>query len=391
MQFSREIFFNNYRKHFGALNDYQVRGLERLLRLYEQYFGWWDSISQIANSLSQIKHETNESFNPVVEGYYLGNQSNGLQAYFQGAFDRVRNFQKRLRYYPYFGMGDIQLTWFDNYEKHEKLVRLYFPELIKDFEINGVVFDLIKRPEQLLNGSISFAVMTIGMHRGTFRGGRKLDDYQTAKGFDHYNARGIVNGDKNYLVKGTNYTVGEKIKRDALKFESILKASLLSEFQDLSQSIAQESSLVVIEKPNQVEHQVAVSDTAITSEMSDNNEEVESIGSIISDDNISTIQTETKTIPDTEPVGFKAKLMKIVASITGGTFSLAMLKEWLQVPISSETLALLKLILPTLLVLGGLALIVWYVAEKVTNWKLTKLQAEINSDKSRHDIKFEEQ
>ena len=84
------------------------------------------------------------------------------------------------------------------------------------------------------------------------------------------------------------------------------------------------------------------------------------------------------------------KITKIFTAITGGTVSLAMLKEWLQIQISAETLALLKLILPTLLVLGGVAILIWFVAEKVTNWKITKLTADINSDKSRHDISISE-
>lgn len=99
--------------------------------------------------------------------------------------------------------------------------------------------------------------------------------------------------------------------------------------------------------------------------------------------------TETKSIPNPEPIGFRAKLTKLFGALTGGTFSLAILKEWLQVQISAETLQLLKYILPTLLVLGVLALIVWYIAEKVTNWNLVKLQADINSDKSRHDIEVQ--
>jgi len=96
--------------------------------------------------------------------------------------------------------------------------------------------------------------------------------------------------------------------------------------------------------------------------------------------------TETKIIPNPEPVGFKAKITKLFATLTGGTFSLAVAKEWLQITISPETLQLLKYILPTLLVLGALSLIIWYIAEKLTNWKLVQLQAEINSDKTKHDI-----
>lgn len=99
-----------------------------------------------------------------------------------------------------------------------------------------------------------------------------------------------------------------------------------------------------------------------------------------------TLPTELKSIPTPEPVGFKAKITKLFTALTGGTFSLAILKEWTQIQISPETVQLLKYILPTILVLGVVALIVWYLAEKVTNWKLVQLQSQINSDKTRHDI-----
>ncbi len=58
MHFDRAVFFHQYRLLFGPLSTDQVRGLERLLWGYETYDGWWDQIPQIANSLSQIGHET---------------------------------------------------------------------------------------------------------------------------------------------------------------------------------------------------------------------------------------------------------------------------------------------------------------------------------------------
>jgi hypothetical protein len=97
--------------------------------------------------------------------------------------------------------------------------------------------------------------------------------------------------------------------------------------------------------------------------------------------------TKPKEIEGSEPVGMKAKIAKLFAGVTGGTLSLATLKEVFSVQISAETLELLKVVLPTILILAGIAFIVWFIAEKVTNWKVTKLTAEINSDKSRDDIK----
>lgn len=229
MKFDRQKFFAGFKNEFGKLSNYQIDGLNRLLRLYEKYEGWWDSIDEIANSLSQIKLETANSFNPVVEGYYLGDPNAKPEDYFHGNNPRVQKHQKTLKYFPYFGIGDIQLTWLDNYEKHERLLRLYFPEIVTDFEARtGQKLDLVKNPRQLLDGDISFAIMTIGMQRGTFTS-KRLEHYKKPEGFDHYNARDIVNGDKNHKLKNSNLTVGDKVRNQAIAFAEILRNSLITE------------------------------------------------------------------------------------------------------------------------------------------------------------------
>lgn len=108
MKFDRKKFFAAYNRSFGELTLYQVQGLNRLLRLYETYWGWWDNIDQIGNSLAQVKHESAHSFNPVVEGYYLGDKGKlSPEDYFHGNNERVKRFQKRLKYFPYFGIGEL--------------------------------------------------------------------------------------------------------------------------------------------------------------------------------------------------------------------------------------------------------------------------------------------
>jgi hypothetical protein len=223
MKFNRHKFFEAYRKEFGNLDQYQVSGLERLLRGFETYHGWWDNLSQIANALAQVKHETAHSFNPVVEGYYLAKT---IPPDFQGRTAKVQAFQRRLKYYPHFGRGDIQLTWAHNYEKMDAALRRYFPEIIEDFQRRtGKLFDLVKFPEQALDGKISFCIFTVGMHRGMFTG-RSLDQFINAREIDHFNARSIVNGDKNYVLKGSGLKIGTAIAQGARKFERILSYAL---------------------------------------------------------------------------------------------------------------------------------------------------------------------
>jgi hypothetical protein len=230
MKFDRDKFVHRYRQEFGSLTQIQWDGLQRLLWGYETYYGWWDSIPQIANSLAQVGHETAHSFQPVVEGYYLVRNVPKDIRYFQGDYDLVRRFQKTLKYFPDFGRGDIQLTHFPNYEKINKLIPRYFPEIVRDFEQRTTkTFDLTVHPEQMLDGKISFCAMTVGMHIGTFTN-KKLDDYNLPDGgFDHFNARSIVNGDKHYKNKHTDEKLGDVMTRAAKKFEKILEFARVHE------------------------------------------------------------------------------------------------------------------------------------------------------------------
>ncbi|HQY68763.1 MAG TPA: chitosanase [Pyrinomonadaceae bacterium] len=86
------------------------------------------------------------------------------------------------------------------------------------------------------------------------------------------------------------------------------------------------------------------------------------------------------------PTGFMAKLkaqgLGLLAFIGGG----AGLKEWFGVQISPETVGLLKILLPTVLSLGFLGFLVWYVAEKVIGFKTLKLQADYATDPARHNL-----
>lgn len=226
MKFDRSKFFAGYRQEFKSLDQTQVEGLERLLWGVETYYGWWDNIDQIANAFCQIKHETAHSFHPCVEGYYLGDSK--APNYYTGNTDRVRRFQASLRYFPHIGRGDIQLTWEENYRDQNGYVRKYFPEIVAEFEARTLQrFDLVAHPEQALDGKISFCIVTIGMHKGTFRPGHTLDRYINANHVDHFNARDIVNGDKHYKQKPSGTKIGDVIVRDARRFAQILRTSLI--------------------------------------------------------------------------------------------------------------------------------------------------------------------
>ncbi len=117
--------------------------------------------------LATVQHETNDTFKPVKEAYWLSEKW------------RKRN----LRYYPYYGRGFVQLAWKENYAKFSKLLSERF----------GKEIDLVKDPNLTLDPKYATFILCYGMKHGIFTG-KKLDDYFNTKGSNFLDARKIING-----------------------------------------------------------------------------------------------------------------------------------------------------------------------------------------------------
>lgn len=193
MKFDRQKFFTGFKADLDdTLDQGQVDGIEFLLASFEAEPLWKD-VRHIAYALATTYHETAGSMQPVEEGYYLGNVT------------RVRNFQKTLRYYPYYGRGYVQLTWetpkIPNYSKASKALGI----------------DFVKNPVLVMVPANAFKILTLGMHEGWFTG-KKLSDYIRGAACDYRTARKIINGmDKAGLIAGY-----------ARLFEKILRNSAVS-------------------------------------------------------------------------------------------------------------------------------------------------------------------
>lgn len=123
--------------------------------------------NQLAYVLATAYHETAHTMKPVRE--YGG-----------------ETYLKSKKYYPYVGMGYVQLTWLDNYKKASSKL--------------GV--DFVKNPKLLLDPKYATPILIVGMVEGWFTG-KKLSDYITLKSSDYVNARRIINGvDKKDLIAG---------------------------------------------------------------------------------------------------------------------------------------------------------------------------------------------
>jgi predicted chitinase len=120
--------------------------------------------TQIAYVLATTDHETNHTFKPVTEAYWLKDPD----AYHK---------KHHARYYPYYGRGYVQLTWDYNYEKYSKLV----------------CKDLLAHPELALEPDIGLFVLVHGFKTGAFTG-RKISDYINVHVTDFVKARYCING-----------------------------------------------------------------------------------------------------------------------------------------------------------------------------------------------------
>ena len=126
--------------------------------------------AQIHYIIATVDYETNGTFLPVKEAYWL---SEGW---------RKRN----LRYYPYYGRGLVQITWKANYKKFSKLMDI----------------DLVSNPDLALEIDNAVYILVYGFKHGVFTG-KKISDYINLNRTDFKSARKVINGNDRavYIAK----------------------------------------------------------------------------------------------------------------------------------------------------------------------------------------------
>jgi len=157
----RAYFFNRIRHALfgGKLTAAQVDGITRILDYRDSnYKGVTDD--QLAYILATVNWETGHKMVPVKE---------------QGGI----RYLKSKPYWPWVGMGLVQVTW----------------------EVNAKKFGATK-PEDLLAWPVALRACFQGMVQGMFTG-KKLSDYINLKQCDYVGARRIINGmDRANLIAG---------------------------------------------------------------------------------------------------------------------------------------------------------------------------------------------
>ena len=164
----------------GRISQNQIEGISFKLAAWEKS-GLTD-IRWLAYMLATSYHETAKTMQPIEE-------------YGKG---KGRPYGQKLRHdrkpytFPdklYYGRGDVQLTWYENYEFMGKLLGI----------------PLLEQPELALKPDISAQIMIEGMtsgksNRGDFTG-VSLENYFNAAKDDPVHARRIINGlDKANLI-----------------------------------------------------------------------------------------------------------------------------------------------------------------------------------------------
>lgn len=122
--------------------------------------------TQIAYVLATAEWETNHTFKPVREAYWIADTDTYLKTHAPSS-----------NYYPYYGRGFVQLTWQTNYATYGKLLGL----------------DLVRKPDLALEPEAALFVLVHGFKTGGFTG-RKLSDFVNAQATDFVNARRCING-----------------------------------------------------------------------------------------------------------------------------------------------------------------------------------------------------
>ena len=170
----RGIFFAQIRSLFGRMSQSQVEGLNSLLDAVGGCL-----INEAAYMLATAYHETAHTMQPIEE-YGKGRR-----------YDYGKRLKMSRKPYSdtlplYYGRGYVQLTWYENYDKAGRLLKL----------------DLLRQPELALQADVAAKIMREGMFDGWFTG-KKLGEYIGLRTADYVSARRIINGmDKAQFIAG---------------------------------------------------------------------------------------------------------------------------------------------------------------------------------------------
>jgi putative chitinase len=213
--FNRKTFFDSVRPSLfgGSLSQGQVNGMNFKMDQWRDKMYSTDPRTA-AYCLATSYHETGAMMEPVREGFCKSDEEARAyvkkNGYDYAAVDPVTGE-------VYYGRGDIQCTWGDNYKKAG--------------QNTGRGDSLYLNPELMLDDKISADCLFQGMFDGWYRKSSDGKRQTLARYFndttdDPYGAREIVNGDKSKVPSWSNgVSIGNLIKGYHVKFLSAINAA----------------------------------------------------------------------------------------------------------------------------------------------------------------------
>lgn len=157
--------------------------------LYHDNVGVWSHI------MATVEHETNGTFYPVIEAYYLSEEQRNR--YFDNS-KYAKKVKTKSGYIRYYGRGLVQLTWDYNYKKYQDILNA----------------PLLDNPDIALEPATSLFILIHGTLSGTYTG-RPISKYINDDKKDYINARRVVNG-----FADNEKSVAKKIAKLAEKWEA---------------------------------------------------------------------------------------------------------------------------------------------------------------------------
>lgn len=209
MKVDRDKFFASVKKSLfgGTLTQTQVNGMNAILDACEAE--GFDYKPYFAGPLATAYHETGRSMKPVREGFATtdaGARAAVANLYARGKISRNYALPHK-NGKSYYGRGLPQLTHGENYKEMGKLLNL----------------PLYDDPDLMLDIGVSAKALVAGMDVGMFTS-RSMRDYRSPDHEYAYAAsRAIINGDKNYKMKGSKKTLGETYADYCRKFERAIE------------------------------------------------------------------------------------------------------------------------------------------------------------------------
>jgi len=192
---NRQLFFQEINQSLfrGKLNDRQREGILRKLAAFDKFEVTDDRWR--AYMLATSYHETAQTMMPIEEWGRGNGKPYGRKIKLNG---RPYTGPDQI----YYGRGDVQLTWYENYERMGELMNL----------------PLLEQPELALDPDISSQILVEGMilgksNRGDFTG-LSLENYFNTQRDDPFGARRIVNGlDNARTIAGYYYKFLDAIRK----------------------------------------------------------------------------------------------------------------------------------------------------------------------------------